>query len=173
MTHTVEHTRRILEAHERVLDWDTATYLAVLEHYPPTDSQGRPTVKSIGLAWATTVEHWRRDGETPVTAAERLGLYLALHQETYGVRPTLEAVRVRHGGPAAIPREEPNLAPVPLIGGPYGGVKVGDQGLDTILVGPRREPYAAITDPDTGEHLGGYVWTGPADPGGTRAPSDP
>lgn len=53
----------------------------------------------------------------------------------------------------------PRPRTVPLIGGPYDGVRVGPGLPDLILVGRRDVPYHLIRHPDTGKSLDGYAYT--------------
>lgn len=83
-------TERILRARREALDWHPATWGAVQQTRPEalttTDDE----------AWAVCVAAFRNEMEAPADAAKRLGLYLVLHREQYGMAPRLESVTRHH-----------------------------------------------------------------------------
>lgn len=85
----MDTVRLIHDATERVARWPDSTRGPVLRARPQC-------VRDKGytpLEWMTTVEVFRREDEAPVTAAERLALYMTLHLERWDNTPTLNRVQ--------------------------------------------------------------------------------
>lgn len=81
--------RMIHNATERVAQWPDRTRGPVLRARPPVVREKGYTP----LEWLTAVEVFRQADETAESAAERLGLYLTLHQERWNQTPTLARVQ--------------------------------------------------------------------------------
>lgn len=82
----MDTVRLIQAATERVTTWPDSIRVPVL--------RARPAVMHYRgyyspLEWMTTVEVFRMEGENPVTAAERLALYMTVHAERWDETPTL------------------------------------------------------------------------------------
>lgn len=85
----MDTVRLIHDATERVARWPETTRGPVLRARPPMVREKDYTP----LEWLTTVEVFRQEDEAPVTAAERLALYMTLHLERWDQTPTLNRVQ--------------------------------------------------------------------------------
>lgn len=81
----------ILDANATAMRWHAAFPLlwGSLVDLQPAHLRGRYTP----LEWTTTVALFMREGQGPVEAATRLGLYLTLHKERHNTTPTLASVQ--------------------------------------------------------------------------------
>lgn len=85
----MDTVRLIHDATERVARWPETTRGTVLRARPPVVREKDCTP----LEWLATVEVFRQDDEAPVTAAERLALYMTLHLERWDQTPTLTRIQ--------------------------------------------------------------------------------
>lgn len=88
----LETVQAVRAAEQRVRAWTLAMKYAASEAKPEWLNISR---SDDLMAWFTTVELFRRSSETAQVAAQRLTLYLDLHQETVGRAPDLEGVQSR------------------------------------------------------------------------------
>jgi hypothetical protein len=89
----LDTVRLIQEGQARADRWQAAfpsLYQAIAMTIP-AHLVGRYTAQE----WATTVAVFMEEGEAPITAAERLSRYMALHAERHDSTPTLASVQKR------------------------------------------------------------------------------